>query len=63
MFEKSGMSIAMGNATPEVQAQANFVSSSNNDEGFAQGRGQIHPQPRSLRTKTSSLMNDIDVAT
>ncbi len=36
MFEKSGMSIAMGNASPEVQAQANFVSSSNNNEGFAE---------------------------
>ena len=35
MFEKSGMSIAMGNASPEVQAQANFVSTSNEEEGFA----------------------------
>jgi Cof subfamily protein (haloacid dehalogenase superfamily) len=35
MFEKSGMSIAMGNASPEVQAQANFVTASNQEEGFA----------------------------
>jgi Cof subfamily protein (haloacid dehalogenase superfamily) len=35
MFEKSGMSIAMGNASAEVQAQANFVSASNQEEGFA----------------------------
>jgi len=35
MFEKSGMSIAMGNASAEVQAQANFVTSSNAEEGFA----------------------------
>lgn len=35
MFEKSGMSIAMANASPEVQAQANFVSTSNEEEGFA----------------------------
>jgi hypothetical protein len=35
MFEKSGMSIAMGNASPEVQAQANFVTASNEEEGFA----------------------------
>ena len=35
MFEKSGMSIAMGNASAEVQAQANFVSASNEQEGFA----------------------------
>ena len=35
MFEKSGLSIAMGNASKEVQAQANFVSLSNEEEGFA----------------------------
>ncbi|HWB60319.1 MAG TPA: Cof-type HAD-IIB family hydrolase [Chthoniobacteraceae bacterium] len=35
MFEKSGMSIAMGNASGEVQAQANFVADSNENEGFA----------------------------
>jgi hypothetical protein len=35
MFEKSGLSIAMGNASPEVQAQANFVTASNEEEGFA----------------------------
>jgi hydroxymethylpyrimidine pyrophosphatase-like HAD family hydrolase len=35
MFEKSGLSIAMGNASAEVQAQANFVTSSNEEEGFA----------------------------
>lgn len=35
MFEKSGMSIAMGNASAEVQSQANFVSASNEQEGFA----------------------------
>jgi Cof subfamily protein (haloacid dehalogenase superfamily) len=35
MFEKSGLSIAMGNAAKEVQEQANFVSASCDDEGFA----------------------------
>jgi Cof subfamily protein (haloacid dehalogenase superfamily) len=35
MFRKSGMSIAMGNASAEVQAEANFVSASNQEEGFA----------------------------
>jgi Cof subfamily protein (haloacid dehalogenase superfamily) len=35
MFENSGMSIAMGNASKEVQAQANFVTDSNEEEGFA----------------------------
>src|SRR5580700_5892491 len=35
MFENSGMSIAMGNASKEVQAEANFVTDSNAKEGFA----------------------------
>jgi Cof subfamily protein (haloacid dehalogenase superfamily) len=35
MFGKSGLSIAMGNASPEVQAQADLVTDSYNDEGFA----------------------------
>jgi Cof subfamily protein (haloacid dehalogenase superfamily) len=35
MFRKSGVSIAMGNASPEVQKQARFVTTSYNDEGFA----------------------------
>lgn len=35
MFEKSGVSIAMGNASPEVQASATYVTSTSEDEGFA----------------------------
>ncbi len=35
MFKKGGLSIAMGNASPEVQRQAQFVTSSNEEEGFA----------------------------
>jgi Cof subfamily protein (haloacid dehalogenase superfamily) len=35
MFRKSGLSIAMGNASPDVQAQANLVTASYDDEGFA----------------------------
>lgn len=35
MFKKSGVSIAMGNASKEVQAQATFVTASNEEEGFA----------------------------
>ena len=35
MFEKSGMSIAVGNASQEVQHAAQFVSSSSENEGFA----------------------------
>jgi hypothetical protein len=35
MFKKSGISIAMGNASSEVQSQAHFVTTSNEEEGFA----------------------------
>ena len=35
MFEVSGLSIAMGNASAEVQAKAKCVTTSNQDEGFA----------------------------
>jgi Cof subfamily protein (haloacid dehalogenase superfamily) len=35
MFEQSGLSIAMGNASAEVQRAADFVTDSNRDEGFA----------------------------
>lgn len=35
MFRRSGFSIAMGNASDEVKAQASAVTDSCNDEGFA----------------------------
>jgi hydroxymethylpyrimidine pyrophosphatase-like HAD family hydrolase len=35
MFRKSGFSIAMGNASDAVKAQASAVTDSNENEGFA----------------------------
>jgi Cof subfamily protein (haloacid dehalogenase superfamily) len=35
MFRRSGLSIAMGNASEEVQSQATYVTASNEDDGFA----------------------------
>jgi hydroxymethylpyrimidine pyrophosphatase-like HAD family hydrolase len=35
MFKESGLSIAMGNASPEVQREATFVTTSFGEEGFA----------------------------
>jgi hydroxymethylpyrimidine pyrophosphatase-like HAD family hydrolase len=35
MFSRSGVSIAMGNANPEVQSAATYVTASNDEEGFA----------------------------
>jgi hydroxymethylpyrimidine pyrophosphatase-like HAD family hydrolase len=40
MFERSGLSIAMGNASEEVRRQATYVTASNEDEGFAKAVGQ-----------------------
>jgi Cof subfamily protein (haloacid dehalogenase superfamily) len=53
MFAHSGLSIAMGNASPEVQRAARRVTCSNSDEGFASAvqrfilhRGAAAPGPR-----------------
>jgi hydroxymethylpyrimidine pyrophosphatase-like HAD family hydrolase len=35
MFKRGGLSIAMGNASPQVQQAADFVTDSNREEGFA----------------------------
>jgi hydroxymethylpyrimidine pyrophosphatase-like HAD family hydrolase len=35
MFRNSGLSIAMGNSSDEVKSQANEVTDSNQNEGFA----------------------------
>jgi Cof subfamily protein (haloacid dehalogenase superfamily) len=35
MFQKSGVSISMGNASEEVQKAATYVTTSNDEEGFA----------------------------
>jgi Cof subfamily protein (haloacid dehalogenase superfamily) len=35
MFRKAGLSIAMGNASAEVKRQANYVTDSNTEDGFA----------------------------
>ncbi|WP_262272531.1 Cof-type HAD-IIB family hydrolase [Microvirga yunnanensis] len=41
MFRKSGFSIAMGNAGPDVKKQAHAVTNSYNDEGFAKAIEQL----------------------
>ena len=41
MFERSGLSIAMGNATPEVQQRADFVTATNREDGFAHAMTHI----------------------
>jgi Cof subfamily protein (haloacid dehalogenase superfamily) len=45
MFQRSGLSIAMGNASEEVQRQATYVTASHEDEGFAKAiEGYILPR-------------------
>lgn len=46
MFEKSGVSVAMGNASPEVRASATHVTSTNEDEGFAKAIEEFVLTPR-----------------
>ena len=41
MFERSGLSIAMGNASDEVKSKATEVTASYNDEGFAKAVEQF----------------------
>ncbi len=41
MFARSGLSIAMGNAAPEVQQAADRVTASCDDEGFARAMAEI----------------------
>jgi Cof subfamily protein (haloacid dehalogenase superfamily) len=50
MFRNSGLSVAMGNASRDVQAQADLVTASYEDEGFAKAveRFILHSAPSSL---------------
>jgi hydroxymethylpyrimidine pyrophosphatase-like HAD family hydrolase len=50
MFRNSGLGIAMGNASPDVQAQADMVTDSYADEGFAKAieRFVLHREGSSL---------------
>jgi hydroxymethylpyrimidine pyrophosphatase-like HAD family hydrolase len=41
MFKKSGVSIAMGNASGDVQKSATFVTASNQEEGFAKAMERL----------------------
>ena len=45
MFKRSGLSIAMGNASDQVKAQAQMTTASYNDEGFAKAIGRFVLEP------------------
>ena len=50
MFKESGVSIAMGNASREVQASATYISSSNEEEGFARAMEEFVLAMRAAKT-------------
>jgi Cof subfamily protein (haloacid dehalogenase superfamily) len=50
MFRKSGASIAMGNSSDEVKAQASAVTDSNENEGFAKAVQKFVLAPASTRS-------------
>ena len=56
MFKKSGVSIAMGNASPEVKSQATYVTDSNEQDGFAKAMERFVLQSR--RSAISSRAQD-----
>ncbi len=57
MFARSGLSIAMGNASSEVQRAADFVTASNREDGFAAAVHQLIldlDDPKVWRESTSA---------
>ena len=54
MFQRSGLSIAVGNASEEVRRQATHVSTSNADEGFANAVEQFI-LPRAVPAGTDTM--------
>jgi Cof subfamily protein (haloacid dehalogenase superfamily) len=56
MFARAGLSIAMGNASPEVQQAADVVTESNREDGFALAvhRFILNPETRMVVTNAGS---------
>jgi Cof subfamily protein (haloacid dehalogenase superfamily) len=52
MFERSGLSIAMGNASPDVQRAADLVTGSNGEGGFANAIERFILRGDRLRART-----------
>ena len=44
MFAQSGLSIAMGNAPPDVKKRARFVTGSNDQDGLCRSHPEVHPR-------------------
>lgn len=55
MFRKSGFSIAMGNASDEVKAQASVVTESNENDGFANAVHKFILRPAGASLRSTSI--------
>ena len=54
MFDKAGLAIAMGQTSPEVMAQAHYITASNSQEGWAEAmRTLVLPRAVSVEQKQS----------
>lgn len=62
MFAASGLSIAMGNASPEVQRAARFVTASNQQDGFARAVEEYILEPLREPVASRSAMGHSAVA-
>jgi 6-phosphogluconolactonase len=62
MFRNSGLSIAMGNASPDVQEQADVVTDSYNDEGFAKAMERFILQHTALPRRLEADRDICDIA-
>ena len=61
MFKRSGFSIAMGNASDEVKAQAAAVTDSYNDEGFAKAMERFHPRFGEVSSTMAEAIGRIEI--
>jgi Cof subfamily protein (haloacid dehalogenase superfamily) len=65
MFARSGLSIAMGNGSPQARGAADFVTDRNNDDGFAKAverfvlgghrSNAAMPRPASVRARAGGI--------
>jgi Cof subfamily protein (haloacid dehalogenase superfamily) len=54
MFAEAGLSVAMGNASSAVQSAADFVTTSNDDDGFAEAVEHLFLSASALARRASS---------
>jgi Cof subfamily protein (haloacid dehalogenase superfamily) len=58
MFARSGLSVAMGNASPAVRDAADFITASNDEDGFAEAVEHLFPNISTSGASASSGARD-----